>query len=232
MEDKIIILGSGTCNIEIEKANTSLLLYLKKTYILYDFGYRTFLRIKEIGIPTERIEHIIISHFHPDHFSDLIPFLHNAFYSKKTRKNPITLYLNKNGCFFIEQIKKLLLEPPNFEKLIKIKQVSENQNIVINNIIFNTQMSHHFSNISIKFFNRNKTISITGDIDFLKDNLEFFKNSHFCFVNSGKLDNFALKEFKNKLEIKNLIVLHSYNKIIEDTKNNIFLGKDLLEFKL
>ena len=43
MKNKIIILGSGTCNNEKEKANSSLLISINGTNIIYDFGYRIFL---------------------------------------------------------------------------------------------------------------------------------------------------------------------------------------------
>ena len=82
MKNRLIILGTGTCQIQRERMASSVLIDLGETKILYDIGRGICQRIIEAGYKLSETDHIILSHFHPDHFSDLIPFLHASSYSK------------------------------------------------------------------------------------------------------------------------------------------------------
>ncbi len=232
---KIIILGSGTCNIEPDKANTSLLIKYNNENIIYDFGYRVYSNLIKLGFSNENISRIIISHSHPDHFCDLIPFLHSCFYSKNKKKNLLYLYSGKEFLEIINMIRRLLPAPDNFNEIVKIKIIKSDGIFYIKDLKIKTLFSNHSSNISIKFKLNDKDIAITGDIDIKKDNLNFFKNTDICFLNSGKLNINEILNLKKLLNIKKLILLHSYLSI-KDTdllqRDNIIIGKDFQSFNL
>jgi len=230
MKNKIVILGSGTCNIEKDRANSSILISINATNIIYDFGYRVFFRLKQLKLKQDNISHVIISHFHPDHFCDLIPFIHSGFYSSIDRRREIlNIYTNSDGERFLKIIKELLLNPIEFDRLINLNVLSENHQFIIDSVNFSFQYSTHFKNISLKFYLNDKLITISGDIDFENDNLAFFEGSDFCFLNSGDLTLEKILDFKNKYKIKNLIILHSYN-MNKISKEGIIIAEDLMEF--
>lgn len=78
---KLTILGSGT-NVHPTRAGAGYLIQTDHT-ILLDFGPRTLSNLLKTGINRHRITHILISHYHPDHFSDFITFFFDAvIYSK------------------------------------------------------------------------------------------------------------------------------------------------------
>src|SRR5689334_23941314 len=87
------LLGTGTCQIEFARRASSILLELDHTYILFDCGHGVVQRLLEAGVRHNQVEHIILSHFHPDHVSDLIPFLHAGAWSRRdARTTDIHIY--------------------------------------------------------------------------------------------------------------------------------------------
>ena len=81
------LLGTGTCEIEHQRRASSVLLELDGTYILFDCGHGVVQRLLEVGVQHNELEYIVLSHFHPDHVSDIIPFLQAGAYA---RWNPRT----------------------------------------------------------------------------------------------------------------------------------------------
>jgi ribonuclease BN (tRNA processing enzyme) len=72
---KLVILGAGT-NVPLPYLGSpSLALFLRDDPILFDMGPGALRQLARTGISHKAIRQIFISHFHPDHTSDLIHFL-------------------------------------------------------------------------------------------------------------------------------------------------------------
>jgi ribonuclease BN (tRNA processing enzyme) len=80
---ELIILGSGTGQPLADRGSPSLAMLLNNGVVLFDMGPGTLRQLSRIGINHDKIGHIFLSHFHPDHTADLIHFLF------ATRKPPI-----------------------------------------------------------------------------------------------------------------------------------------------
>jgi ribonuclease BN (tRNA processing enzyme) len=89
---ELIILGSGTGQPLVDRGSPALALLLDERPVLFDMGPGTLHQLSRIGINHDKIRHIFISHFHPDHTADLIHFLF------ATRHPPI---LEKRDPFMI-----------------------------------------------------------------------------------------------------------------------------------
>lgn len=72
---QVTILGSGTSIPLSYKASPSIMLKIEDKIIVLDMGPGTLRQLSRIGIDSTRIDHILFSHFHPDHTADLIHFL-------------------------------------------------------------------------------------------------------------------------------------------------------------
>ena len=72
MRDRIVILGTGTCQILPHRLPSSILIELTHLRLLYDIGPGILGRLCKSGLKQDDICHIILSHFHPDHVTDLI----------------------------------------------------------------------------------------------------------------------------------------------------------------
>lgn len=73
---RLTILGSGT-NVHPTRAAAGYLVETDRTMLL-DFGPRTLSNLLKTGVNRHAITHILISHFHADHFSDFITFFFDA----------------------------------------------------------------------------------------------------------------------------------------------------------
>jgi ribonuclease BN (tRNA processing enzyme) len=75
LDMELIILGSGTGIPLRDRASPALALITDSHPVLFDMGPGTLRQLSRIGIDCNRIAHIFITHFHPDHSADLIHFL-------------------------------------------------------------------------------------------------------------------------------------------------------------
>jgi ribonuclease BN (tRNA processing enzyme) len=89
----ITLLGTGTCQIEFERRASSVLLELDGMPILFDCGHGIVQRLLEAGFQHNEVDHIVVSHFHADHVSDLIPFLQAGAWSRSNpRRSDLHIY--------------------------------------------------------------------------------------------------------------------------------------------
>ena len=72
---KVTLLGSGTCVPRLDRSACAVLVETKDCKILLDLGPGTMRRLLRYGVSIFELTHIFISHFHPDHTSELVPLL-------------------------------------------------------------------------------------------------------------------------------------------------------------
>ncbi len=71
----ITILGSATCVPRLDRSACAVLVETGGAAILLDIGPGTIRRLLEYGVTIFGVTHILLSHFHPDHSSELVPLL-------------------------------------------------------------------------------------------------------------------------------------------------------------
>lgn len=71
----LIVLGTGTSVPLSYRASPSLLLIVEDDRILFDIGPGTLRQLSRIGVDHDKIQHIFLGHFHPDHTADLVHLL-------------------------------------------------------------------------------------------------------------------------------------------------------------
>ena len=95
---KLHILGSGTCVPNIRRGSSGYALELSKSTILLDCGNGTTWKLGMVGVDYLKVDHIFITHFHPDHTADLIPFLFATKYPPK-RQGKTTCYMGSKRLY-------------------------------------------------------------------------------------------------------------------------------------
>ena len=90
---KVQVIGSGTYTFEGGRNTSCYLVETQKARLLLDFGSGALQTLAKQGIQYNNIHHILLTHYHPDHCSDLISFLAIALskYQENT-KQEIHLY--------------------------------------------------------------------------------------------------------------------------------------------
>lgn len=101
-------LGTGTCELKKSRIASSVLIEFSKWKLLFDVGYGVAHRLAECGVTGNQIEHIYLSHFHPDHVSDLIPLLHDATWSRQApRVRELSIYGPAGTQDFVKRLLSL-----------------------------------------------------------------------------------------------------------------------------
>ena len=79
---RLVLLGTGTCQLEDGRAASSVLVELDGLRLLFDCGRGIAARLAELGYRQDQLRHVVVSHFHADHVSDLIPLLQAGSWSR------------------------------------------------------------------------------------------------------------------------------------------------------
>jgi ribonuclease BN (tRNA processing enzyme) len=89
---KITILGSGTCVPRLDRSACAVLVETGQAKILMDLGPGTIRRLLTYGVTIFDLTHICLSHFHPDHTSELVPLIFATKYpDSRARKHRLHL---------------------------------------------------------------------------------------------------------------------------------------------
>ena len=89
---KIIFLGTGTGVPSADRSSSSVLLRLSGANVLIDLGPGTLRQLAKASVIVTEIDYIFLTHLHPDHSADLVPFLFASKYPPYL-KNRTPVYL-------------------------------------------------------------------------------------------------------------------------------------------
>jgi len=70
-----IVIGSGTALPRNDRGSPCIAVVLEGKVLLLDLGPGTLRQLTRVGIHHEQIDHVFLTHFHPDHTADLIHLL-------------------------------------------------------------------------------------------------------------------------------------------------------------
>jgi len=240
----ITLLGTGTCQIELERRASSVLLELDGMHILFDCGHGIIQRLLEVGIQHNEIAHIVLSHFHPDHVSDLIPLLHAGAWS---RRNSRTLNLHIYGPPGVQKLVdgfmnifgSSSMQQPAFS--IVVSEVTEEQ-FSIDPYRFDFISLPPAGNHGLRFEWRGKRYAITGDSHFHEAEIAFLKNVDLAIIDSGHIEDAEIVQLAASSQTKVIVCSHLYReidalqlqKLAEDAgyEGTIIVGRDLMTFVL
>ncbi|MFN3504828.1 MAG: MBL fold metallo-hydrolase [Caldimicrobium sp.] len=249
---RITILGSGTGWITSKRSSPAYLVSRDNFHLLLDFGPGTLRQLLKIGLNLNDITAIFISHFHPDHISDLIPFLFATRYRLGyQRKEGFELIVHKNFLELYEGLKKAFghwVCPP--EDLMKLKLVSESSSFTIGPFRAQTiGVNHNPESLAIKLEVNEKTLVYSGDTGFCEDLIEFSKGVTLLILECANSENVLapghlspkeIAEIAGKANPETLILTHFYPHsenpnleiIKEKFEGKIILAEDFLTLEL
>lgn len=90
---KLTVLGSGTMMPTAQRRPSGYLLEAGDTRLLLDCGHTTVASLIERGIDLHSITAVAVTHFHTDHFADVLPLVHARFVDSLQTKDPRPLRL-------------------------------------------------------------------------------------------------------------------------------------------
>lgn len=167
----IIFLGTGTATPVLERNASGLLVQTKETRCLVDIGPGTLRRLCEAGIDHRTIDAVIVTHFHPDHVSDLAPFLFAANYAYGPRRDSAFRLIGPPGT---EQFVRGLVElfgdwiiPSRDRLVVKEWRGNANRAIEVGDVrVTGTPAVHHGPALSYRIEAEGVSVTVSGDTDF------------------------------------------------------------------
>ncbi len=251
-EIRIKFLGTGSILQDPKRSCSSILIETAKEKILVDAGPGTLHRLNEIGFAPEQLTYIFISHFHPDHVSDLVPII---FAIRNSHIDPQQIALrvwgprgfinflhgmeiaygkwlhsNDNTIKYYE-LKRRLLDFPGF-RLIWGKVIHKNESV------------------GFRFEINGKIICISGDTGYCSELIRLCKNADLAILECSFPDELAVEghlspSLAGKIAAdggaKKLVLTHFYpgtaNKKTIEVAQKFFhgpieLAEDLKEYML
>ena len=102
----VTVLGSGTVDPVPSRASTGFHLQVGASQILVDLGAGTLRNGQQAGLRMAAVQTVVLTHFHPDHTSDLVPFLFARKYAPApwNERPPLTIYGPLGTSDFLEKI--------------------------------------------------------------------------------------------------------------------------------
>lgn len=240
----LTLLGTGTCQIEYERRASSVLLELDHMYVLFDCGHGVVQRLLEAGVQHHQIQHVVLSHFHPDHVSDLVPLMQVGAWS---RRNPRKTDLHIYGPEGVQRVIDGLMQvfsPHSFQQphyAVIVHEVTDEHFSI---------GPHHFEFLSLppagnhglRFRWHGKHYAITGDSYFHEQEIAFLEHVDLAIIDSGHIADNEIVDLAVASQVRRMICSHLYREIdatrlqveaeLKGYQGTISVGRDLLSFLL
>ena len=221
---RFVVLGSGTGWPRLERGSPAYLLQVEGENLLLDFGPGTIPRLLRLGLTINDLDAIFLSHFHPDHVTDLIPFLFATRYSLGYhRKKPVSLYAGEGFLRFHEGLKAAFgkwVEPP--EGLLEVQELSvahESAFLRPPLEIRTAPVAHNPESLAYRFTYAGKSLVYSGDTDYSPSLIELARGADLLVLEcsfpeghkvSGHLTPALAGQIAGEAQVKRLLLTHLY----------------------
>ena len=249
---ELTILGSGTGVPSLKRGSPGLLVGTEASRMLIDSGPGTLRRMLEIGLTYHDIDLLLYTHIHPDHVSDLVPFLFASKYSDLPRKRDLLClggpgfkrYFNKikkvYGTWIVSQsyrftIKELLRRPLIFQDVK----------------IYAKPMAHLPESVGYRIEPKGgRSLAISGDTDYCGNVVELASGVDLLvlecsYPNDNKVEGHLTPSLAGRIGMesrcKRLLLIHFYpecdrsdilKEVREVYSGEIILGEDLMRIEI
>ena len=252
----ITILGSGTSIPLSYRASPSVMLKIENEVIILDMGPGTLRQLSRIGINNTRINHILLSHFHPDHTADLIHFL---FVTRNPtifdRRKPFLISGASGLKTLINSLQHAYshwLDIP--EDKMKLEELSAEMSVKKdygNYSVVSGPVRHTESSLAYRIEDKKgRRLVYTGDTEFCEEVISIAENADLLVIESalpegenteGHLTPSEAGRIASLANVKKLLLVHFYPEILSTDitgecrkyyGGDLILGRDLLRIEI
>ena len=218
---RLTIIGSGTAAIRANRGFAGHVLSIGNELFLLDGGSGTLRKCDEAGISYKEIDRIFYSHLHPDHTTDLIPFL---FATKHTPGFTRTKELEIYGPIGFREVfnKSVALYGAGMieaEYQIKIRELRK-ERIELGSLQLETNWMNHSENaIGFRFEADGRTFVYSGDTDYCDEIIALARDADLLLLECSFPDQMKVRGHLTPTEagriaaaarVKSLILTHLY----------------------
>jgi ribonuclease BN (tRNA processing enzyme) len=179
---EITILGSGTATPSLERNASGLVVRTSGYWALVDMGPGTMRRMCEAGFDSKKIDAILVTHFHPDHVSDLVPFLFASNYEYgEVRTEPFHLV----GPTGLEQFYRGLvgvygdwIVPKGNRLVLKEMDAGAPETFAMNKMVIRSWPAVHSApSLHYRIEGDGVSVTMSGDTDFSNGLIELARDT-------------------------------------------------------
>lgn len=216
MGARVVLLGTGTCQLEPERAASSALIEVDGRRLVFDFGRGVAHRLVELGLRQDDLRHVVLSHFHPDHFTDLLPYLQAGSYSRiDPRTEDLTIYgppgLTALFGGLVELIgRQVLVDEKRF--LLHLRELRAGR-FSIDGLELAFHELPPAGNHGLRFTADGWTVALTGDSGFHPAAIEFLRGADLAVIDSGHLSDEEIVELAVASGARRIVCSHLYREL-------------------
>lgn len=240
----LTLLGTGTCQIEHERRASSVLLELDGLPILFDCGHGVIQRLLEAGLRHDQLEHVVLSHFHADHVSDLIPLMQAGAWSRRDpRSTDLHIYGPPGVRRLINGIFQVLghdaLTQPHYQ--IVVHEVAGGS-FEIGPYTFEAHSLPPAGNHGLCFTWNNRRYVLTGDSHFHEQEVRLLTGVDLAVIDAGHISDEEIVQLAAATQARVIVCSHLYRELnaralqqqarAQGYTGTILVGKDLQAFVL
>jgi ribonuclease BN (tRNA processing enzyme) len=243
----IQLLGTGTILSNVNHSCSSTLIQYQSTNLLIDIGPGTYDKLKQTKISPEQLNYIFITHFHPDHISDLVPvLLYYYLKAPEESKEKIQIWGPPGLQDFLQKMESAYGDWLNPERRIfKIRELIQPTCEFPEFQLFWEKVVHTSESVGYRFVFDQKIICFSGDSEYCPALIKLCRNATLAIVEcsfpdsnaiSGHLTSGQVSRIANEAEVERVILTHLYPEtfgvepvrlIKEKFKGEVEIGQDL-----
>ncbi len=167
---ELIVIGSGTGVPSLRRGSPSLAVKAAGKLLLLDLGAGTLRSMLHLGLNFNQIDVLALSHRHPDHVGDLVPFLFATRYALGyTRKEPFWLLAARGFADFHDRLKEAFgdwVEPP--KDLMQLKELDPQgpDGVIWDGLIIKSAPTDHTDgSLAFRLEAESRSLVYSGDTD-------------------------------------------------------------------
>lgn len=163
--EEFIVIGSGTGIPSLRRGAPGLIVISDGSRLLIDSGSGTLGRMLEVGLTYRDPDILLYTHTHPDHVSDLVPFLFVSKYADHPREKDLLCVGGVGFRSYFEKLKNLYgpwIEPQSYQ--LTVKETSRKCLVYRDLKILSRPMAHISESVGYRIeFKDGKSMAISGD---------------------------------------------------------------------
>jgi ribonuclease BN (tRNA processing enzyme) len=247
---KLTVLGSGTCVPSVRRSAPGYLLEVSGRQILVECGNGTLRQLESSGKGYKEIDAILITHTHPDHFSDLTAILHALMATPGfTRERGLSI-IGPRGFERIYEccITSILRKPGTFT--VEVREAEGKMDLGYIHVL-TAKTIHSGNSIAYRFECEGRSIVITGDCDYDEGVVSLSMNADLLVIDcsfpsalkvSGHLSAKECGMVARKAKVGKVLLSHIYPTHIPDDERlrecmaeyegEVLLAEDLMEIQV
>lgn len=227
----LFVLGSGTCVPTIERGPSGLALSCDSHLIFFDGGGGTLRQMARLGLDFRQVDYLCLSHFHPDHVSDLVPFLFATNYAVDfSRTLPLHLIGPHGLRAFYDQLRGIFghwIEAKTYP--LSFHEVGESRLSFLGLNIDTLPMNHSTPSVGFRLHAAGRSLVYSGDTDYCSNIIRLGREADLLILEcsfpdemktAGHLTPSLAGKIAREASCKKLLLTHFYP---------VFQGHDILK---